>query len=147
MKTKAKKIKLGLSGINTCQFASIGNPPSPDTASEIRENIEFVFGASEADRLIGCMFRYSLLEGERLFLTIQVSCDFDIREEDWGKLLNNERRTLTLSKGFAQYLAEITVGTTRGILHSKTENTPLNKYPVGLVDFATIFSDDTVIPL
>lgn len=145
MSTEINQINFGLAGVSTRQFALISEPP--DSNFGIQEKVEFALGASPEESVVTCLFHYSLLEDNRPFLTIEVSCDFNILESDWKKLENIENKKLTLPIDFVRHLANITVGTTRGILHSKTENTPFNKYPVGILDLKTIFTNDTSIEI
>lgn len=145
MKKETNAIGFRLSQINTRQFAILGDAPA--VGATIQENIEFSFGALKEEKIIGCLFHYTLSDGEKPFLTIEVSCDFKINDESWLQLTEKGENDLILSKGFAQHLANITVGTTRGILHSKTENTPFNSYPVGMVNLRDIFTEDVIIEL
>jgi hypothetical protein len=92
-----------------------------------------------------CIRSYSLFEIDRLFLTIEVSCHFILNEHSWNILQEKEHGTIKLPKGFSYHLVGITIGTTRGILHTKTENTPFNKYLVGLFNIQDVFSEDVII--
>lgn len=142
---KGNAIGCRLVQINTRQFATFGDPPLPEAT--INENIEFAFGALEEEKVIGCLFHYTLLVEDRVFLTIEASCDFIVNDDSWQQLTNKPKAELKLNKAYALLLADITVGTTRGILHSKTENTPFNKYPVGVIDLKAVFTEDVTIEL
>lgn len=146
MKNDINEIGFRLNQIEKKQFATLGDVPAP--SSIIHENIEFAFGVLQEEKIIGCLFHYTLLgDGDKPFLTIQVSCDFKINQENWQQLAGETKSDIKLPKGFAQHLAGITVGTARGILHNETENTPFNEYPVGLINLKDIFTDDAVIDL
>lgn len=140
------EIGFRLNQIEKRQFATLGDVPA--SGSTIRENIEFAFGILEEKKIIGCLFHYTLLDdGERPFITIEVSCDFRINEDDWQQLVDEKKGNITLPKRFAQYLAGITVGTARGILHNETENSLFNDYPIGMINLKDIFTEDAVIEL
>jgi hypothetical protein len=49
---------------------------------------------------------------------------------------------LTIPKGFLAHLAMISVGTARGILHCKTENTIFNNFVLPLVNVASMIPED-----
>lgn len=145
MKNKKSAIRFSLQHIDTKQFAVFGEGPL--NAVEIQENIEFAFGVNEEQCIVGCLFRYTLFDSDQPFITIEVVCDFQVEKESWDQMLELKKAELVLPKGFAQHIANITVGTARGILHNKTENTIFNKYPIALINLQKIFSKDVVITL
>ncbi|MPN63841.1 hypothetical protein SDC9_211608 [bioreactor metagenome] len=49
---------------------------------------------------------------------------------------------LLVPKNFMQHLAVITIGTARGILHAKTENTPFNQYVLPTINVSEMIKDD-----
>ncbi len=55
--------------------------------------------------------------------------------------------TLTLEKGFARHLSVIAVGTARGVLHSKTEDTDLNHIALPLINIEEVLQEDVIIEL
>lgn len=58
--------------------------------------------------------------------------------------INKDNTKLTVDKGFLQHMAMITVGTTRGILHSKTDNTRFNKYHLPTINVARLISENRI---
>jgi hypothetical protein len=145
MKKESATISFTLQGIETKQFATFGNGPL-DTQN-IHEQIEFTFGADEAHHIIACIFRYTLMEVKKVFLVVEISCDFQLDSQDWKPLIDKKDKKLILPKGFVQHLANITVGITRGVVHAKTENTPFNHFPVGLVNLKSLLNKDVEIDL
>jgi len=77
-----------------------------------------------------------------LFLIIEVSCEFDISSEFWKEFDNKDK--VRIPKGFMAHLAMITVGTTRGILHSKTENTKFNEFILPTLNITEMITEDGV---
>ena len=59
-------------------------------------------------------------------------------------MLDSEHQKLTVQKGFLQHMAVLTVGTTRGILHAKTENTPFNRYHLPTINLKDMINQDSV---
>lgn len=55
--------------------------------------------------------------------------------------------TLTLEKGFARHLSVIAVGTARGVLHSKTEDTDWNHITLPLINIEEVLQEDVIIEL
>lgn len=142
---KDKSIGFGLRQIETNQFATLGDGKCD--ADQLTEQLEFSFGTVLEEQVLGCIFNYTLKFKEQLFLTIEVACSFHIIQESWSELLNFKKQQLVLPKKFAQHIANITVGTARGILHAKTDRTLFNKYPIALINLEEIFDNDAVISL
>jgi len=59
-------------------------------------------------------------------MIVGVQCNFYITQESLDENLVDNKYIFPL--GFITHLAVIAVGTARGVLHSKTENTPYNRY-------------------
>lgn len=62
-------------------------------------------------------------------------------------MLEAESKTLTVPKGFLCHLAMLTVGTSRGILHAKTEGTCFNKYVLPVINVTEIIKGDASFSL
>ncbi len=145
MEKKPISIHFKLHKIQTLQFATIGETPDLSPNPPSQQTIEVLFETYENTNLIGCMIDYTILDKERPFIKIKVSCEFEINSDDFEILSDKDKNHITLPKNFAKHLAEITLGTTRGILHEKTANTPFNRYLVGLLDLNTVFKGDIVV--
>ena len=94
---------------------------------------EFAFGVNTEATDIRCITKINYFQGEKLLLTSEVHCFFEVNEEG-SKLLTEKGR---VEVGFLRYLATIATGTVRGIIHTKTENTTLNPVvlpPLNLVE-------------
>ena len=73
-------------------------------------------------------------------MTIQISCFLKIEDSAWESFkLNNQ---ITFPKDFIAHMAMITVGTSRGVLHSKTEGTIFNKYILPTINVAKMIPED-----
>lgn len=57
-------------------------------------------------------------------------------------MFNSVTNTLVIPKGFLRHLAMLTVGTSRGILHAKTEGTCFNKYVLPTINVTLIIKED-----
>lgn len=140
---KEGSIAFSLRQIETNQFATFGD--GEGEADQLTEQIQFSFGTVLEEQVVACIFTYTLRVKEQPFITIEVACSFNIEEKNWNELLDRKNKQLTLPKNFAQHIANITVGTARGVLHTKTERTLFNQYPVALINLEQIFNRDAVI--
>lgn len=117
--------------IKTQQFAMF--PDLLINGEEVRVESEFSFGVNSEVNDVICNTKLSYTQNEKLLLTTEVHCYFDISEEGSSQLKQQGR----IEVGFLRYLATIATGTVRGIIHTKTENTTLNPVvlpPLNLVE-------------
>lgn len=142
---KEKAITFSLRQIETLQFATFGDGKCD--VNKLGQQIEFSFGTSNENHIIGCIFHYTLTIEDKPFMKIKVACHFNIEEKYWKQLFDSKDKKLVLPKKLAQHLANITVGTSRGVLHSKTEGTLFNQYPVTLINLEEIFEENVFINL
>ena len=117
--------------INFQQFAMF--PDLLINGNKVAVKSEFNFGVNSEVKDIFCISRITYSQDEKLLLTTEVICFFEISEEGSKQLIEQGR----IEVDFLRYLATIATGTVRGIIHTKTENTSLNPIvlpPINLVD-------------
>jgi len=61
--------------------------------------------------------------------------------------INTELKSIILPVSLITHMAVLTVGTARGILHSKTENTKFNKYLLPTINVTESLKSDIAIAL
>ena len=98
------------------------------------------FGTSTEDSAVISIIKFQFEQKEKPFLIIEVSCEFSIEEDKWGEFSNG--KTIHIPKGFLAHLAMITVGTTRGVLHSKTDNTKFNEFILPTLNVSEMITED-----
>lgn len=141
----ANKTKIGfaLAKITTEQFATLeSNLPQERVGFGIA--LHFRFSVNEKSKMIGVFANFAFLAEEKQFLIVEGGCHFKIKPEDWDNMLNDDQTELTAPKGLLRHLATITVGTTRGILHAKTENTNFNEYHLPTINVVEVVNEDSV---
>ena len=124
--------------IKTQQFAMF--PDLMVNGEDVKINSAFEFGVNKDVTDLRCTANFSYLQGEKLLLTTEVICYFSINEEG-NKLMLEQGR---LEVGFLRYLATITTGTVRGIIHTKTENTSLNPIVLPPINLVEVIKEDFV---
>ena len=101
--------------------------------SQVLIKSDFSFGVNKELTNIKCNTKITYTQDENLLLLIEVTCLFDIDKDASKQLLEAGR----IEVDFLRYLATITTGTIRGIIHTKTEGTSLNLIvlpPINLMD-------------
>ncbi len=139
---KVNEVGFALAKITTEQFAVIESNFSEGTKPLLK--INFHFASDTQKKLIGIFAHCRFDCDEKPFLVIEAGCHFNIQPDSWKMLLNKEKNALSVPKGLLQHLGAITVGTIRGILHAKTENTKFNRFHLPAVNLAEIITEDKV---
>lgn len=142
MDSKPKTFKFALVKVTTEQFATIEECCDEKSEIEIVTNIRF--GADDEKKMIA-VFASSKFEcNEKPFIIIEAGCHFSIDPNSWNDMLNPEERKLNVPKEFLRHLSMLTVGTTRGILHAKTENTSFNKFVLPTINVSEMIQQDLI---
>lgn len=139
------QIKFGLRKITTGQFATIDSVDFKVDAIQL--NFGFTFGINEDHRMVGCNVKFEFLSNGKVFIVIDVLCDFEVAQDSWNSFVNAESNIITLPLSMVTHMAILTVGTTRGVLHSKTENTKYNKYFLPTINVTDSITSDITIDL
>lgn len=145
MDKEMKNIGFSLSKISTEQFAIIDDEFKGSDNIQLKSNIRY--GANEEFMMISCFVAFVFESVDKPFLMVEGGCHFNIEKDSWADMLDVNTKTISLPKGFVRHLAVLTVGTVRGILHSKTEGTDFNKFVLPTINVAEMISDDAVLKL
>lgn len=134
-----QNISFALAKITTEQFAIIKDDIS-DRTIQLESNLRFA--ATEEKKLVGVFAKFSFLSKQIPFMVIECGCHFKIKKESWDQLTDKKNSCITIPKNILQHLSVITVGTTRGVLHSKTEQTKLNHLFLPTINIKEIINED-----
>lgn len=140
MEKKAKSIGFSLKKVSTEQFAIIEE--GFNDKGKIRVNTSFRFAADDKSKYIAVFASFVFDSDEKPFLIVEASCHFSIKDSAWNGMVIADTRTLIVPKGFLTHLVMLTVGTSRGILHAKTEGTSFNKYVLPTINVSEIIKSD-----
>ncbi len=131
-----KVIRFSLARINTDQFALIES--AFNNEAPINMNLSLNFGANPEMKLISVKASFKFEHETGPFMIIEAICFFKIDSDDWKSFVKEEE--IIVPKGIITHFSMLAVGTTRGILHSKTEGTNFNGFiiqPVNLTEMIT----------
>lgn len=138
-----KNISFRLLNIVTEQFATFELENIPDT-NEL--NSELQFSINPENRIVACKMKFQFLHENQTIVVLTVVCNFDIEVNSWNNNIVSNKK-ITLPKHLLEHLCVITVGTARGILHSKTENTFFNKFMIPTLDVSNLVEKDVVFKI
>jgi hypothetical protein len=140
---KKKNISFRLLNIVTEQFATFeveNLPENNDLKSELQ------FSINPENRVVACRMKFQFLHENQPIVVLTVVCNFDIEVDSWNNNIVSNKK-ITLPKHLLEHLCVITVGTARGILHAKTENTFFNKFMIPTLDVSNLVEKDVVFEI
>ena len=136
-----KSVKFALTGITTDQFATISEPEG----GEFGLNMSVAIKSDYNNRGIGLNLSFKFEENEVVFMLIETTTHFVIDESYWNEASGGGLTKVVLPKDFVQHLVTLAIGTTRGVLHSKTENTSFNRFVIPLINVTELGGEDAII--
>lgn len=138
MDTNKKAVGFKLLNVSTEQFALIENCFQKEAVINLEASLRFA--ANDHERKVAVFAFVKFNCAQQPFIIIEAGCHFEIQPESWNQMLSNNG--LLVPKDFMQHLAVITIGTARGILHAKTENTSFNQYVLPTINVIEMIKDD-----
>lgn len=145
MEKEKNKIDFSLLGIKTEQFALEEENYSSKGKTALSTALQFKFEPS--DMQIGVFSTFKFLQSKKIFIKIEVSCHFKVEDKSWNTFIQLDDSKLVIPKDFLAHLAMITVGTTRGVLFSKTEGTIFSKHIIPTIDVINKIDEDASFDL
>jgi hypothetical protein len=133
-------IEFALKSIRTDEFAVIQD--SWNSKAKTRLGSGFGFGIDKDSKEITVSFRISFESDTKPFILLQISCTYMIKPEDFNKFPVKDDLTVEVRKDFVSHLAFLTVGTARGVLYAKLENTQFNNYFLPIIDVSNVVVSD-----
>lgn len=141
-----KIIGFTLKQVLTHQFAIIEDAFKADEKVNFAFELNFATNATEKMIRVGIRMRFE--QQQVPFLLLETSCSFKIKEDDWKEMTEiAECNKAVVPKDFATHLAMLAVGTARGVLHAKTEQTEFNRFMVPTIDLTKIIKDDAILEI
>jgi hypothetical protein len=145
MKQDSKKIGFSIQGIQTEQFAlfeeNYNSKASVGLGTQVQYKIDPVH------KQMGVFMTFQFMQQKNIFIKVVVSCHFQIDNTSWNEFVFPEHRQLIVPQLFMSQLAAITMGTARGILFSKTENTTFAKFVIPDLNAAEMITKDACFEL
>lgn len=139
-----KTIRYSIVSIDTDEFAMLEKYDD----SKIGElKIYFNFNGLAEEKIIIIQVKCLFYQEDNPFMVIAVSTSYQIHPEDWTSIYNSDTNKIHLPLGIALHMSSLSVGTTRGILHAKTENHSVNSVIIPPVNLNDIIKENIVISL
>jgi hypothetical protein len=133
-----ESIGFALAAIKTEQFALFEEKYSSKKELNITTSLEFKI--NEEQKLIGVFATFTFEQAKKTFIKIQVSCHFAIDQNAWESFRKED--VIVFPKNFMAHLTMLTIGTSRGVLHAKTEGTEFNKFILPTINVNQLVDKD-----
>lgn len=140
---KNKNISFRLLNIVTEQFATFELENLQDV-NELKSDLQF--SINPENRVVTCRMKFQFLQEKQPIIVLTVLCNFEIELNSWKTNVASDKNII-LPKHFLEHLCVITVGTSRGVMHTKTENTPYNKYIIPTLNVKNLVDKDVVFKI
>jgi hypothetical protein len=141
----AKEIGFSLKKITTEQFAIIEDAYTKGSEVLFITGIEFDIDREKQQVATYIEIRFT--QNNAPFLLLETSVVFAVHDNAWETFVKSKEKKIVIPKGFLTHLAMIAVGTTRGVLHAKTENSAFNRFMVPTINVAERITADGIFPL
>ncbi len=128
-----------ISEIKTTQFAIF--PEKVQNGKVMNIRTDFSYGINKTHNSVRCVCKISYLQEEQLLMVMEVQCLFEVAPEGIAQIEKDKK----ISVDFLRYIATIVVGTARGIIHARTENTVLNPFVLPPINLIDLIKEDLVI--
>jgi hypothetical protein len=126
--------------ITTEQFALVESGPKED---DIGLEVKLGFKVDRERKIIAVFTTLKFNSEKTIHIILEVGCHFKIEETAWESF--NSGAQIIVPKGFMSHLSMLTVGTARGVLHAKTENTEYNKFMLPAINVTDLIKDDVLL--
>ena len=134
-----ESIGFALAAIKTEQFALFEENFSSKKEANITTSLEFKINTDQ--KLIGVFVTFTFEQAKKTFIKIQVSCHFKIEPEAWTSFLKKDN-IIIVPQNLISHITMLTIGTSRGILHTKTEGTEFNKFILPTINVNQLVDKD-----
>ncbi len=137
------KVGFKLVGLKSDQFAIFEENYSEKKKTELITNLDFGINSNEKQVVVYATFTFE--QSKKAFIKIRVSCQFKVEPKAWESFVIDGK--IIFPKGFISHLAVLTIGSTRGVLHAKTEGTSFNKFLLPTIDVTNLINSDAEFEL
>lgn len=134
-------ISFSMKQIKVEQFAILSETLPKDS----NVNVETTFGVSvdSKSHIVGMRVKINYLAEKEVLLTLTLVCMFAISDESWNSLISND--VITIPRGFLVHMAVHTLGTARGVLFCKAEDTVFQQIILPPTNVDAAFKEDLVL--
>jgi hypothetical protein len=132
-------LEFALKGMRTAQFAFFSDEFLSKEKVEYNISFDFKFDIQHRQTMVLLGLVYS--QGKKMLCKLNTETSFEIRESSWNAFRKTEAGRI-IPKSALAHFAHLALGSARGILHSKTENTALHAIILPLINVLEMIHED-----
>lgn len=133
--------KFRMFGIHLDQFAIL----CEDCKDEVGMNVSLNFKYGDEGKKVACVVAFDFTSESEKVMVLKMTCEFEIQVDDW-KTLHNDKEVV-IPKDLLEIFAVHTIGTARGVLFCKTENTQFNYIVIPPINVSEMGISDLTVKL
>lgn len=133
--------KFRMFGIHLDQFAIL----CEDCKDEVGMNVSLNFKYGDEGKKVACVVAFDFTSESEKVMVLKMTCEFEIQEDDWKTLRNGKE--VVIPKDLLEFFAVHTIGTARGVLFCKTENTQFNYIVIPPINVSEMGISDLTVKL
>ena len=139
-KKSVTSVGFQLKKITTEQFAIIPEAYD-DKNQDINMDLGLNFGVDTKSKVVAVFVKVQFEQQEKPFIIVEIANHFQVEEVAWDSFCTDSKNII-IPKGFATHLLVLTIGTIRGVLHGKTENTEFNHLILPTINTTELIKTD-----
>jgi len=140
-----KVIGFNLVGIDTKEFATFEEVFDSSDKANIDLDLNIGFQLSENLDIINCIFTITFSQNNNVFIKLKLSCSFKLEETTINSFKKDQE--IIFPKHLMSHFGVITIGTARGVLHSKTDGSIFNDLILPTINLTEMIKDDIIFDL
>jgi len=129
--------------IKTEQFAILSDAYDQKN-EQVGMTLGLKFGTDPDKRIVAVFLLVQFEQEKKPFLIMEISNHYEIEPKAWENFIKTKDK-LVVPKNLATHLTMLTVGTLRGALHCKTENTEFNRFILPTVNVTKMVKEDILL--
>lgn len=141
---KLEQVNFGLRKISTMQFAIIDSSFN-EKINDIKYETRLRYEYNIEKRIINVIVMVNFSQDKGPFIILEIGCYFEIEKEDWKKIYDVAQNELKIPLSVARHLVLLSIGTLRGVLHSKVENTPFNMFILPTINVNELVNEEVLL--
>ena len=128
-------------GIHLDQFAIL----CEDCKDEVGMNVSLNFKYGDEGKKVACVVAFDFTSESEKVMVLKMTCEFEIQVDDWKTLRYDKE--VVIPKDLLEFFAVHTIGTARGVLFCKTENTQFNYIVIPPINVSEMGISDLTVKL
>ena len=142
MSDSQKPVQFSLNSIKTVQFATVERDFSQEKEAKVESGFDFLVNNEKESIIV--LYKCTYLCVDKPFIKLEVACEFKVESKSFKEFLIDAKDQYIVPKAFIIHLAFLTVGTSRGILHTKLEGTKFGQFILPTIDLTKMVKSDII---